>query len=113
MTQSSYDISHLIDEKRLCSKLCDDMTFMVAGQGGDGSLTIIALISRALLDRGYHIYRTSNIASRIKGGHAAALMRASTEPRSNLGDYIDLLIAFDIEAVESGRSPGRRCRDHF
>jgi 2-oxoglutarate ferredoxin oxidoreductase subunit alpha len=100
VTQSSYDISHLIDEKRLCSKQSDDMTIMVAGQGGDGSLTIIALISRALLDRGYHIYRTSNIASRIKGGHAAALMRASTVPRSNLGDCIDLLIAFDIEAVE-------------
>ncbi len=100
MTQPSYDISHLIDKKRLCSELCDDMTIMAAGQGGDGSLTIVALMSRALLDRGYHIYRTSNIASRIKGGHAAALMRASIEPRSNLGDYIDLLIAFDIEAVE-------------
>jgi Pyruvate/2-oxoacid:ferredoxin oxidoreductase gamma subunit len=78
VSQSSYDISHLIDKERLCSDVCDDMTIMVAGQGGDGSLTIVALISRALLDRGYHIYRTSNIASRIKGGHAAALMRAST-----------------------------------
>jgi len=100
VNQSSYDISHLIDAKRLCSEVCDDISIMVAGQGGDGSLTIIALISRALLNRGYHIYRTSNIASRIKGGHAAALMRASTKPRSNLGDHIDLLIAFDIEAVE-------------
>jgi len=100
LKQPSYDISPLIDDNRLCSEVCDDMTIMVAGQGGDGSLTIIALVSRALLDLGYHVYRTNNIASRIKGGHAAALMRASTKPRSNLGDCIDLLIAFDIEAVE-------------
>ena len=93
------DIS-IIDECLLQSEIRDDLTFMVAGQGGDGSLTIIALLSRVLLGRGYHIYRTSNIASRIKGGHAAAMMRATIEPRSNLGDKINLLVAFDIEAVE-------------
>jgi 2-oxoglutarate ferredoxin oxidoreductase subunit alpha len=100
MNLAVYDISSVIDEDRLRSEVRNDMTFMVAGQGGDGSLTIIALLSRALLGRGYHIYRTSNIASRIKGGHAAAFMRATVKPRGNLGDRIDLLVAFDIEAVQ-------------
>jgi len=99
MSQEVYDISARVDKDLLQATACDDLTFMVAGQGGDGSLTIIALLSKVLLRRGYHVYRTSNIASRIKGGHAAAFMRASSAPRSHLGDAIDILIAFDIEAV--------------
>ena len=100
MNIAVYDISAMVDRDLLCGEVRDDLTVMVAGQGGDGSLTIIALLSRALLDRGYQIYRTSNIASRIKGGHAAAFMRASTVPRSTVGDAIDILVAFDIEAVQ-------------
>jgi 2-oxoglutarate ferredoxin oxidoreductase subunit alpha len=100
MKLATYDISYAVDKDLLQGEVRDDLTVMVAGQGGDGSLTIIALLSKALLQRGYHIYRTSNIASRIKGGHAAALMRASIEPRGNLADQIDILIAFDTEAVQ-------------
>jgi len=99
MSQVDYDISSRVDKDLLQAAVRDDLTFMVAGQGGDGSLTIIALLSKVLLHRGYHVYRTSNIASRIKGGHAAAFMRASIVPRSHLGDSIDILVAFDIEAV--------------
>ena len=100
MKPAIYDISSAVDKDLLRAEIRDDITVMVAGQGGDGSLTIIALLSKALLHRGYHIYRTSDIASRIKGGHAAALMRASIVPRSALGDRIDILIAFDTEAVQ-------------
>ena len=73
---------------------------MVAGQGGDGSLTIAALLSQLFASRGFHLYSTSNIASRIKGGHAAAFLRASVEATGCMGDQIDLLVAFDDEAVE-------------
>jgi 2-oxoglutarate ferredoxin oxidoreductase subunit alpha len=100
MNLQIHDISPMVDKSLLQGTVRDDLTMMVAGQGGDGSLTIIALVSKALLHRGYYIYRTSNIASRIKGGHAAAFMRASMETRSTLGDHIDILVAFDIEAVE-------------
>jgi len=100
MKPASYDISSAVDKALLRAEVCEDLTVMVAGQGGDGSLTIIALLCKVLLHRGYHIYRTSNIASRIKGGHAAALMRASIESRNNLGDKIDILVAFDTEAVQ-------------
>ncbi len=100
MNQVVHDIGYRVEQNQLQATVRDDLTFMVAGQGGDGSLTIIALLSKVLLKRGYDIYRTSNIASRIKGGHAAAFMRASTEPRSHLGDRIDVLVAFDIEAVQ-------------
>jgi 2-oxoglutarate ferredoxin oxidoreductase subunit alpha len=104
MSTAVYDIRSAVDSDLLRAEDRDDLTVMVAGQGGDGSLTIIALLSRALLQRGYHIYRTSNIASRIKGGHAAALMRASIRSRSNLGEQVDILIAFDTEAVQQASS---------
>ena len=100
MKPAVFDISSAVPGELLRAEVRDDLSVMVAGQGGDGSLTIIALLSRALLQRGYHIYRTSNIASRIKGGHAAALMRASIKPRGNLGDQLDILVAFDTEAVQ-------------
>lgn len=77
-----------------------DINVMVAGQGGDGSLTIASLLSALFAERGFHLYSTSNIASRIKGGHAAAFLRASVTPSGCMGDTIDLLIAFDDEAVE-------------
>jgi len=99
-----YDISSAVDKDLLRGEVRDDLTIMVAGQGGDGSLTIVALVSRALLHRGYYIYRANDIASRIKGGHAAAFMRASVEPRSNLGDQIDILVAFDMQAVQKASS---------
>jgi 2-oxoglutarate ferredoxin oxidoreductase subunit alpha len=79
-----------------------DLTVMVAGQGGDGSLTVINHLSRVLGHRGFNMYTTRDVASRIKGGHAAGVMRASIKPRRNLGDEIDLLVAFDAEAVEKG-----------
>lgn len=81
------------------AKVCDDINVMVAGQGGDGSLTIIAMLSTALRHRGLELYQTSNIASRIKGGHAAAILRASKRQHGGLGDTLDVLVAFDEEAI--------------
>jgi len=77
-----------------------DLNVMVAGQGGDGSLTVISVLTELLARRGYHLYMARNVASRIKGGHAAAMMRGSLLQRGCLGDHIDLLVAFDQEAVD-------------
>jgi len=79
-----------------------DINVKVAGQGGDGSLTTISLLGNALARRGFHLYSTRNVASRIRGGHAAALLRGSIEPRTGMGDNIDVLVAFDAEAIEIG-----------
>jgi 2-oxoglutarate ferredoxin oxidoreductase subunit alpha len=85
---------------KLPERHLSDINVMVAGQGGDGSLTIASLLSSLFAHRGFHLYSTSNIASRIKGGHAAAFLRASVNPSGCMGDAIDLLVAFDDEAVE-------------
>jgi 2-oxoglutarate/2-oxoacid ferredoxin oxidoreductase subunit alpha len=76
-----------------------DINVMVAGQGGDGSLTIISILAELLKQRGYNLFVARDVASRIKGGHAAAMLRGSLIWRSCMGDLIDLLLAFDGEAV--------------
>ncbi len=78
----------------------DDMLVMTAGQGGDGSVTVITLLSWVLAQRGMHLFGLNEIASRIKGGHAAAAMRVSKKYRGCLSDKVDILVAFDSEAVE-------------
>lgn len=83
-------------------RLVSDLTVMVAGQGGDGSLTLTKHLAGLLGSRGLHLYQSRNVASRIKGGHAAALMRASIESRGCLADVIDLLVAFDDDAIKHG-----------
>ena len=70
---------------------------------------MISHLSRVLGHRGFQMYTSRDVASRIKGGHAAGVMRASLVPRRNVGDDIDILIAFDAEAVEKG---GPRLADH-
>ncbi len=77
-----------------------DFNVMVAGQGGDGSLTVVTLVDRLMRRHGLHLYTSRNVASRIKGGHAAALLRGSDVRRGCIGDHLDLLVAFDAEALE-------------
>ena len=85
---------------RAASAKLSDLNILVAGQGGDGSLTVITLLGRLLAHRGLHLFTSRNVASRIKGGHAAAMLRAGIERRGCLGDQLDVLVAFDAQAVE-------------
>jgi 2-oxoglutarate/2-oxoacid ferredoxin oxidoreductase subunit alpha len=77
-----------------------DFNAVVAGQGGDGSLTVATILTEMLARRGYHLFKARNVASRIKGGPAAAMFRGSLTPRGGLGDHFDLLVAFDQEVVD-------------
>jgi len=77
----------------------EDINVIVAGQGGDGSLTVITLLAGLLRQCGLNVYTERDVHSRIKGGHAAATMRAFTGERYNIGSHIHLLVAFDEEAV--------------
>ena len=49
MKLATYDISFPVDKDLLQGEVRDDLTVMVAGQGGDGSLTIIALLSKGIV----------------------------------------------------------------
>ena len=78
----------------------EDISVIVAGQGGDGSLTVITMLADLFRNVGLNVYTERDVASRIRGGHAAATMRAFTGERHCIGSHIDLLVALDEEAVE-------------
>lgn len=82
--------------------LRDDICVMVGGQGGDGSLTVVNLLGRVLRNLGLNTYDARNVLSRIRGGHADGIIRASTKEIYSTGDRIDILVAFDEEAIQAG-----------
>src|SRR5271170_7867637 len=79
-----------------------DLSVMIGGQGGDGSLTVSDLVGRYFRKCGLYIYTSRNVLSRIRGGHADASIRASRDPIAAMKAQVDVLVAFDAEAIEIG-----------
>ncbi|MGI0067970.1 MAG: 2-oxoacid:acceptor oxidoreductase family protein, partial [Thermoplasmata archaeon] len=84
------------------SKILSDLSVMIGGQGGDGSLTVSDLLGRYFRKLGLYVYTSRNVLSRIRGGHADASVRASSHPTSAVKPQVDVLLAFDEEAAELG-----------
>jgi 2-oxoglutarate/2-oxoacid ferredoxin oxidoreductase subunit alpha len=84
-------------------KELSDLAVLIGGQGGDGTLTVSDLLARYFRRRGLYVYTSRNVLSRIRGGHADSSVRASRDEISALKPTIDLLVAFDKEALEFGR----------
>src|SRR5262252_2530555 len=80
-----------------------DLAVMIGGQGGDGTLTVSDLLGRYFRRRGLFVYTSRNVLSRIRGGHADASVRASREPIAAMKPDVDVMVAFDQEAIEIGR----------
>jgi 2-oxoglutarate/2-oxoacid ferredoxin oxidoreductase subunit alpha len=81
-----------------------DLSVMIGGQGGDGTLTVSDLLGRYFRKCGLYVYTSRNVLSRIRGGHADASVRASRDPISAVKPQVDVLVAFDNEAIEMGKT---------
>ena len=81
-----------------------DVSVMIGGQGGDGTLTVSDLLGRYFRKRGLYVYTSRNVLSRIRGGHADASVRACRDPLLAVKSQVDVLVAFDNEAVEMGKA---------
>jgi 2-oxoglutarate/2-oxoacid ferredoxin oxidoreductase subunit alpha len=79
--------------------LREDICMMIGGQGGDGTLTVVNLLGRIFRNAGLYIYDARNVLSRIRGGHADGVIRIGVREVYSIGDQVDLLVAFDEEAV--------------
>ena len=77
----------------------EDLNVIAAGQGGDGSLTVVNVLADVLRSSGMRVYTERDVLSRIKGGITAATLRAFAGDRLCIGSHIDLLVAFDLGAV--------------
>jgi len=80
-----------------------DVSVMIGGQGGDGTLTVSDLLGRYFRQRGLYVYTSRNVLSRIRGGHADASVRASRDPIAAVKAQVDVLVAFDQQAIDLGR----------
>jgi 2-oxoglutarate/2-oxoacid ferredoxin oxidoreductase subunit alpha len=58
------------------------------------------LLGRIFRNLGLNVYDARNVLSRIRGGHADGVIRASCDEIYSTGDEIDVLVAFDEEAVQ-------------
>ncbi len=81
-----------------------DLSVMIGGQGGDGTLTVSDLLGRYFRKRGLYVYTSRNVLSRIRGGHADASVRASRDPTAAVKAHVDVLVAFDQQAIDLGRA---------
>ena len=84
------------------SEYKEDLTIMIGGQGGDGTITVVSLLGFVFRSLGLNIYDARNVLSRIRGGHADGIIRACSREIYSVGDQIDLLVAFDEDAVRAG-----------
>jgi 2-oxoglutarate ferredoxin oxidoreductase subunit alpha len=79
-----------------------DLSVMIGGQGGDGTLTVSDLLGRYFRKQGLYVYTSRNVLSRIRGGHADATVRGSREHIASIKPKVDLIVAFDLEAITLG-----------
>src|SRR5271165_31968 len=81
--------------------IVNDIEIMFGGQAGDGSLTTGDLIAGVFKRMGLEVYTYKDFPSRIRGGHTNYVIRASERKNLGMADFVDGLIAFDLEAVEA------------
>jgi len=79
----------------------NDVEIMFGGQAGDGSLTTGDLIAGILKRLGLEIYTYKDFPSRIRGGHTNYVIRGSEHANYGMADMVDVLVAFDLEAVSA------------
>ena len=89
--------------QRRPTKELADVSVIVGGQGGDGTLTVVDLLGRYFRKRGLYVYTSRNTLSRIRGGHADANVRGCRDPHAAIKAKSDLLLAFDQEAIDVAR----------
>ncbi|MCI4331760.1 MAG: 2-oxoacid:acceptor oxidoreductase subunit alpha [Thermoplasmata archaeon] len=102
-TQSTTHVGGSLPAGSRAPKELTDLAVLIGGQGGDGTLTVSDLLARYFRKRGLYVYSSRNVLSRIRGGHADSSIRASREPIAAMKARVDLLVAFDNEAVQIGQ----------
>jgi 2-oxoglutarate ferredoxin oxidoreductase subunit alpha len=81
--------------------IVNSIEIMFGGQAGDGSLTTGDLIAGVLKRMGLEVYTYKDFPSRIRGGHTNYVIRASEHQNYGMADFVDCLVAFDLEAIEA------------
>lgn len=74
-----------------------DMTVRIAGENGEGVLSVGDVLALSLTRLGLHVYTFQNLPAEIKGGASMTQVRVSDQPVRSPGDRIDVLMAWNQE----------------
>ncbi len=77
-----------------------DFVVAIGGAPGQGIDTAGKNLSQLCARHGLHVFAYSAYQSLIRGGHTFLTIRISSEPVSNHGDKVDLIIALDRNSLE-------------
>ena len=75
-------------------------TFRVAGESGEGVISAGEIATLAISDIGFNVFTFESYPAEIKGGHCMYQVRASTDEVLSAGSRVDLLCAFNQEAID-------------
>lgn len=76
-----------------------DLAVMIAGRAGDGVLFTGNVLARLLKRHGWEIVTSRDFPSNIRGEATCYTVRASLDKIYGLGDRVNILLAFDCEAI--------------
>ena len=74
-----------------------DLTIRIAGENGEGVLTVGDVLAEALARCGLHIYTFKNLPAEIKGGASMVQVRFADREVRSPGDALDILMAWNQE----------------
>ncbi|HEX6095873.1 MAG TPA: 2-oxoacid:acceptor oxidoreductase subunit alpha [Thermoanaerobaculia bacterium] len=74
--------------------MSEDVTFSIAGSGGDGAVVAGDLAAMACAAVGLHVIKTEAYGPQIRGGESSSTVRISPVPIAAQGDASDALIVF-------------------
>ena len=76
------------------------VSIALTGSGGAGVMTAGQILLDAAAQAGFYGLMGRSSGPQIRGGEAAAMVRLSTDPVSCVGNFFDLLVAFDWTNVD-------------
>ena len=79
--------------------MIEDISVMIAGKAGDGVLFTGNVLAKILKRQGWHIVTYRDFPSNIRGEATNYTIRASLRKIFGRGDRIDVLMAFDCDAI--------------
>ncbi len=77
----------------------NDFVILLAGEAGQGIQSIESVLLRALKRCAYHVFATSEVMSRVRGGTNSTTLRLGSHRVRALPHQVDLFVAFSAEAV--------------
>ena len=88
-------------KQQLPKEQVNDLILRVAGESGEGVITVAESVSRVAARMGLHLATFRTFPAEIKGGSCMMQLRISEQPISYHGDFADVLLAFNEDAIQN------------